>query len=87
MAICEHCKQDMLKVDSCNPHTYSEIKDGPRVEPSREHFDEPAGRCHDCNIVHGNLHHPGCDVERCPKCEGQLLTCECLEWINIKWQP
>ena len=36
-------------------------------------------RCHDCNIVNkkGNTHHFGCDIERCPKCKGQLISCDC----------
>lgn len=38
-------------------------------------------RCHDCNIVNrrGNIHHLGCDIERCPRCTGQLLSCGCQE--------
>ena len=34
-------------------------------------------RCHDCGIEnkHGHFHHFGCDMERCPKCDGQLLSC------------
>jgi hypothetical protein len=35
-------------------------------------------RCHDCHITRGSLHHPGCDMERCPKCGGQLIGCGCL---------
>jgi hypothetical protein len=38
----------------------------------------PDQRCHDCNVTRGSLHHPGCDMERCPKCEGQLISCGCL---------
>jgi hypothetical protein len=36
-------------------------------------------RCHDCNILNkkGNTHHYGCDIERCPKCKGQLISCKC----------
>ena len=33
--------------------------------------------CHDCAVVRGQLHVPGCDVEQCPRCDGQLITCAC----------
>jgi hypothetical protein len=36
--------------------------------------DEP---CHDCNAKPAHKHHPGCDMERCPKCGGQLISCRC----------
>lgn len=35
-------------------------------------------RCHDCGIGKGGKHHPGCDMEKCPKCGGQLISCGCL---------
>ena len=31
--------------------------------------------CHDCFALKGQYHCEGCDVEECPKCGGQLLTC------------
>jgi hypothetical protein len=34
-------------------------------------------RCHDCGAQEGEFHKPGCDMERCPFCGGQLISCEC----------
>jgi len=40
--------------------------------------------CHDCNCKEGELHHSGCDMERCPFCNGQLISCSCCyEMLNI----
>lgn len=33
--------------------------------------------CHDCGVIKGELHVPGCDVECCPSCGGQIFGCEC----------
>lgn len=40
-------------------------------KPTDEH------RCHDCGVLEGELHRPGCDMEFCPFCGGQLITCPC----------
>lgn len=33
--------------------------------------------CHDCGVKEGQFHRPGCDMERCPFCHGQLMSCDC----------
>lgn len=53
-----------------------------RVRPAVPFGQEDHGRfaehslhCHDCGAAPGQLHHARCDVERCPICGGQLITC------------
>jgi hypothetical protein len=33
--------------------------------------------CRDCGCPPGAYHHLYCDVECCPKCFGQAITCNC----------
>jgi hypothetical protein len=33
--------------------------------------------CHDCTVPAGQLHVPGCDQERCPRCTQQAIACLC----------
>lgn len=33
--------------------------------------------CHDCGAKEGEIHQRGCDMEKCPFCGGQLISCNC----------
>lgn len=33
--------------------------------------------CHDCGAQLGAYHERGCDMEECPRCHLQLLSCDC----------
>lgn len=70
--VCDKCGQDMTKTTkTC------------RVEPiqfktkSLAQLPYQGKRCRDCNVAKGGVHHPGCGVERCPKCLGQIISCRC----------
>ncbi len=79
---CDFCKTEMRPgVKSCANRTV-EYADGvilPGIPwgmaPGDELFSgEPCG---DCGVMPGGFHHPCCDQERCPRCKGQLIGCNC----------
>ncbi len=39
--------------------------------------------CGDCGIPMGDYHLPNCDIERCPVCGGQFLSCEHSEEFEV----
>lgn len=83
MAVCLRCHKDMLSVDGCDvTHFTLGKKRRPRVPYGREgrlgvHVLPPDQRCRDCNAAVGKFHHPGCDLEECPRCDGQVISCGC----------
>lgn len=81
MAVCGFCKQEMTHPDTVDC-TWNRMVAYPEGEPLPAIPYRPeneAQRCHDCNVAKGGFHHPGCDMERCPKCHGQLIGCGCLD--------
>ena len=77
-AICNDCHEDMSKAEGC---VESEVKIGRkwykrRTDTVLDGFMDDE-RCGDCGAEPGHFHHWRCDMERCPKCDGQLISCGC----------
>ena len=88
MVKCKECSMEMRNEEtkSCDDK-YITIQ-GKRYKRNTTYFDhgntrdsKNRRRCHDCGILNkkGNTHHFGCDMERCPNCKEQLISCGCLD--------
>jgi len=49
----------------------------PRIKYGEEEVDWEVDKydCHDCGATKGQIHLSGCDVEECPVCKKQLISC------------
>lgn len=79
MAICKWCDQEMLDRVSCTGNNVVEFPDGIELPSIPYEPSYKSDGCHDCYTPVGGMHHPGCDMERCPRCSGQLISCGCLD--------
>jgi hypothetical protein len=91
VAICNYCGLEMTLGDGC--------VDSPIIIERRFYRPIPYGheprlkrvklRCHDCGVIPGQVHHHGCDVERCPACGEQSIGCGCIwageEHLSEEW--
>lgn len=81
--ICKYCEENMGTADSCK-HPLIKIGDAVYARDTT-HFDKNE-RCHDCGILNkkGNLHHVGCDMEKCPRCGEQAFCCDCGPFVFME---
>ena len=82
MAVCDLCLGEMTDVASC---TVDHVELRGRRWAFGRYGDEigwpsARGRCGDCGVVRGGLHHVGCDIQECPRCKGQFISCWC--WLD-----
>lgn len=75
---CSWCNEEMKdeSIVTCKSSSTS-FPDGVELDSIPYTDVDRDRRCHDCGVKVGGYHHPGCDMERCPRCKGQLIGCRC----------
>ncbi len=77
MVECHECHREMTTAASCTLEVLHQRGRPIPLTPFRSSLAGGATRCGDCGVADGGNHHPGCDLQRCPVCNGQLLSCSC----------
>jgi hypothetical protein len=54
---------------------------GPSLPVASNKRDQMANKCPDCEAASGQMHEFFCSKERCPFCEGQLISCGCIATV------
>ena len=77
MAVCTWCSGEMMNGVSCTVEALHLYGIRMSLAPYRPSPGDLARTCGDCGVQPGGFHHPGCDLQRCPRCAGQLISCGC----------
>jgi len=79
---CEFCNQpknEYKQPNGCAVKVFTiEGEMRPRIPYVLPFLNDDYTYCHDCGVTELRYHHPGCDMERCPNCYGQMISCDCL---------
>ena len=79
MAECKRCGRDSedQRTTTCILHSVEYHDDVSfRQLPYPENAED---RCPVCHVIPGGIHHEGCYMERCPRCENRLVSCGCAK--------
>lgn len=78
MAVCAWCEREMTIVSTCTVRTlHVDGRPVPMIPCGKERGWRTSSRCGDCGVRKTGFHHPGCDIQRCPQCRGQMVSCGC----------
>jgi hypothetical protein len=75
--ICEGCGQEIVgnheRNQPCRLDTL--VIQGRTFDRVPFQGEDDGDSCHDCGTPLGGVHHSYCDMEECPACGGQLISC------------
>jgi hypothetical protein len=67
----------------CESENYAKIAYGD--ETFRDPVESSHGPCRHCGTIKGKVHTHACDYEQCPRCNYQMMSCDC-EFAGHKWR-
>ena len=74
IAICWLCERRMGEDECLYDHVVLNGAEYQRVRVVESPYHEGEPNC-ECGCEIGETHHAGCDLEDCPRCGGQFLSC------------